>query len=70
MLGNYSDSTLSTVVFLKMNFAILIADRKATSVLNECFYEFSTATLRSERKRVCNRICKFIWGYFCKIKVR
>ena len=43
-----------------MNLAILITDRKAMSVLNEYFYEFSTATLRFERERVCNRIAKFI----------
>ena len=48
-----------------MNFVILTADRKQRRYLMSVFYEFSTATLRFERERVCSRICKFIRMYIC-----
>lgn len=49
-----------------MELDILIADRKGTSVLNECFStNLVPLCCRSERKRVCNKIYNSIQNNEC-----
>ena len=48
------------IVFLRMNLPFYLQTVKQHRYLMSAFYEFSTAMLRFERERVCNRVCKFI----------
>ena len=60
---NFCDSRIGVS---SMNFAIRLQTVEERRSLKSALHEFSTATFRQERERVCNRICKFIEEHFCE----